>query len=200
MGRRSLALALGAALALPAVAAAHVTRVVGPYRLTVGWADEPAYTGSRNAVDVTVSNRAGAPIDGARLTAQVSFGDARTLLPLVPVDDEPGALAAAIVPTRPGTYGFRIAGRIRRTTVDVGVTCSDRTFECPVDASEIQFPVKEAPSADVSEGLRRALGRADRARAEASTARDVAIAALAVAGLAIATALAAVLRRRRSGT
>ena len=44
--------------ALVAAVDAHDAHVAGPYRLAIGWADEPAFTGIRNAVFVEI-NEAG---------------------------------------------------------------------------------------------------------------------------------------------
>ena len=56
--RKSVWLAVAALVALSLIAGtllAHEGRPVGDYRFVVGWLDEPAYEGLRNAVSVTVS-------------------------------------------------------------------------------------------------------------------------------------------------
>jgi hypothetical protein len=79
--------AMSCALAAPALAAAHVTRAVGPLRLSFGCGDEPAFTGSKNFVEVELTAD-GAPIADPRgeLRAEVSFGDRRVELPLLPTE------------------------------------------------------------------------------------------------------------------
>src|SRR5215212_7327913 len=93
--RRSFGAVVAAlALTLSAVAEAHVAERSGPFHVSMGWSEEPAYSGAPDAV---------AP--GA-LEVEVSFGqDAATTLPLVP-GGTAGKLRATIIPTRPGTYGF----------------------------------------------------------------------------------------------
>jgi len=49
-------------LALPAPGSAHETRKVDRLHLTIGWGDEPTFTGSRNSVEVDVSDAAGKPV------------------------------------------------------------------------------------------------------------------------------------------
>ena len=47
----------------------HERQVVGQYLLTIGWGDEPAFTGSKNFVSVAVADLAGMPVadlDGRR--------------------------------------------------------------------------------------------------------------------------------------
>ena len=127
-GRMATAVvAVGIALIAASPAWAHDTKPVGQLRISFGWGDEPPFTGVKNFVEVEVADAAGRPIADlhGEIRAEVSFGDQRVELPLVP-DEEPGRFSAALIPTRPGTYAFRITGNVRGRAVDVGATCSDR--------------------------------------------------------------------------
>jgi hypothetical protein len=192
-------IAVGFALIAPCSAWAHDTKPVGPLRISFGWGDEPPFTGAKNFVEVEVADAAGRPIADPRgeLRVEVSFGDQRLELPLLP-DEEAGRFRAALIPTRPGTYAFGITGEVQGRAVDVGATCSDETFECVSDATEIQFPAKDPSASQLSDRLTRELPRAaDRASDKATGARQLAIAALAVALLALAASIGFGLKNAR---
>src|SRR4051812_14122624 len=111
LDRTLLTVVVALGLALPAGGAAHVEKRSGPFRVTMGWGEEPAYSGAPNFVEVAVADGAGTPVvvpPGA-LDAEVSFGQAAAVitLPLVPAAER-GKLRATIVPTRPGTYRFHV--------------------------------------------------------------------------------------------
>ena len=190
--------ALAAAIASPGEP--HVKKPAGPFVLTIGWADEPVYSGSKNAVEVVVADRSGTSVTdlGGSLTVEVSYGSERILLPLLPSDEQPGELQAALVPTRPGTYGFHIAGSVKGQPIDIQVMCSDRTFDCVTDSSAVEFPANDPSNGQLAERLARALPRAEGARDTAATARYLAIGALAVAIVALGAAIGFGVRRRGS--
>jgi len=178
---------------------AHETKSVEKLRVTVGWGDEPVYTGFNNVVEVDVADAAGAGVidPSGSLSAEVTFGNERIVLPLMPEGKKPGHYSAPIVPTRPGTYTFHITGTLKGQAVDLSSTCSDRTFDCVIDVAEIQFPAKDPSTGQLAERLGRALPRADLALASASGARTIAFAAIALALLAVATAIGLGLRKGR---
>jgi hypothetical protein len=190
-----IALAVAGQLLLAATASAHVTKVSGPFRVEFGWGSEPALAGSANFVDVKVSNAAGVPVSAGAgaLDAQVSFGAARVTLPLLP-GEVPGAYSATLVPTRPGTYSFRISGELAGRPVEVAATCSEATFECVDPVTEVEFPVKDPPVSDIAQRLSRELPRAQQSGDTADQARLIAIAAIALAAIALAVALVLGLR------
>ena len=169
---------------------AHDKKTAGSFVLTIGWGDEPAFAGSRNSIDVDAADAAGAVVDpGASLTVDVSFADQHVSLALRPAFGRPGRFRAVLVPTRPGTYSFHIAGSIKGQSVDVTSTCSDKTFACVADASEIQFPAKDPSPGQLADRIDRAMPRAERAADSAGSARVIAIAALAVAVVALGLTL-----------
>jgi len=198
--RSSQAVALGLTTLLLATAPdarAHETKGVGVYHLTIGWGEEPAFSGSRNFVEVAVADAKGAPVAdiAGPLSVEITFGEKRVVLPLRPAAGQPGKFRAPIVPTRPGTYTFRVAGRVKGQSIDIRSTCSDTTFDCVTDIAEVQFPAKDPSAGDLADGIGRALPRADRAMEAAASARNVAISAAVVGTLALAAAIVLGLRK-----
>jgi hypothetical protein len=198
-GRGGLALALMvAALAVAApTAAAHVTRVVDGYTITLGWGNEPPFAGFQNFVEVGVTDASGAPVTdlGTSAEVEVSFGDAQTVVPLV-ASEEPGEFHAALVPTRPGTYAFDLTATIKGRDISTSATCSDRTFECVTAASEVEFPVKDPSVGEVAQRVASTLPQAQEAADTADTARTLAIVALVLAAAALAGSLVIIRRGR----
>jgi hypothetical protein len=197
--RRVVLVALVALLvSVPAAAQAHVTTASGPFRVTLGWGSEPPLTGLANSVEVAVSDPSGGPVSdlGDAPRVEVSFGDARISLPLVPAG-RPGEFRAVLVPTRPGTYAFRVVATAEGRTIDAAATCSEATFECVTASTEVQFPAKDPSAGEIAQRLDRELSRAEEAGGTADSARTIAIAALVLAAFAIATALRFGLRARR---
>jgi hypothetical protein len=185
---------------MPVSASAHMTKPAGKLLISFGWGDEPPFTSAKNFVEVGVADKSGAPIEElqAELRAEVTFGSERVELPLEPTE-EPSELRASIVPTRPGTYAFRITGTANGQTIDVGATCSEKTFECVSDISEIQFPAKEPSAGQLADRLTRELPRVEaQASDDADDVRLIAIAALVVATLALIAAIVLGVMLRRS--
>jgi hypothetical protein len=186
-------IALGVAIVVmrPATASTHERQVVGRYRLTIGWGEEPAFTGSRNFVSVAVSDTAGMPVAdlSGSLAVEIAFGDQRLTLPLRPAWQRPAEFRAWLVPTRSGTYSFHITGTVKDQKIDATSTCSEKTFDCPADVSEIQFPVRDPSAGQLAERVSRALPRTERAIEAAAGARRLAIAALVAAVLALVAAI-----------
>jgi hypothetical protein len=201
MSRRSriLGSAVAALLVLAAPAGAHVERDAGPFRLTLGWVDEPPLSGEANAVEVGVSEAGGGAVavPAGALSVEVSSAGAATTLPLVPAD-EGGGLRAVIVPTRPGTYALHVTGTLRGKPVDAQATCGDSTFDCVSDAAEVEFPAKDPSPGEVAGRLERELPRAQAAADDADSAKTIAVVALVAAAFSLAVALALGVSLRRS--
>jgi hypothetical protein len=186
--------------ALFAAVDAHDAHVAGPYRLAIGWADEPAFTGIRNAVFVEISEAGKSPLtEPASLTVEVSVGAERIVLPLSADPARRHVFQAPLVPTRPGTYTFHLTGKVRNQPIDITTICSEKTFDCVQDGSAIQVPVKDPPAGQVVERLERSLPRAELALESARRAQTMAAAALAVAALALLSAAVGMKRARKSG-
>ena len=179
----------------------HERLVVGRFRLTIGWGEEPPFTGSKNFVAVAVSDAAGAPVtdSGGSLAVEVSFGDQRLVFSLQPAAERKGEFRAWLVPTRAGTYTFHITGKLRNQMIDTKATCSDSTFECVTDIAEIEFPTKDPSAGQLAERISREVPRAERAIEKATTAQNVALTGIGVAVLALAAAIGlGLLRVRRN--
>jgi hypothetical protein len=194
--RRPCVLAVCAfAMLVARTAAPHDTRQLGALRVTMGWGDEPAFSGLRNSVEVDIVQGSVPVTDaGGVLSVHVSFGDERIELPLVP-GDRPGRYHAWLVPTRPGTYAFRVVGTVKGQAIDITSTCSDTTFECVTDVSNVQFPAKDPSTGQLAERVSRALPRAERAMDDAGRATTVGFAAMALAVLALAATIGVGVRR-----
>ena len=184
----------------PPAAHAHETKVIGPLRITVGWGEEPALVGVKNEVSLVVTDTAGTPVadPAAALNVEISFGPERVVRALVPRGSA-GAFTAAVVPTRAGTYAFHVTGAVRGTTVDLTSTCSDRTFDCVRDATEIEFPAGDPSLGQLTARLDREAARASRRAAAVAVARTAAWGAVAVACVALALAGLALRGRGRRG-
>ena len=132
------------------------------------------------------------------LAVEISFGDERVRLPLQPAFQRPDEFRAWLVPTRSGTYTFHITGTVKGQPIDTISTCSEKTFDCVTDVSELQFPVRGSV-----DGTARRAGSIERFRARsgaidtAAGAQKTAIAAIVVAVLALAAALGLGLRGGR---
>jgi len=200
-GKQSAIALTALLLATVTTVAAHETKTVGDLRLTIGWGDEPAFSGFRNAVEVDVADAAGRPVSdlGGALSVEVAFGDERKGLSLLPARGQPGKFRAWLVPTRPGTYAFHITGSARGLTIDTTSTCSQQTFACVMDVSEIQFPVRDPSAGQLADRISRELPRAEGAMAAAASARRLAVVAIAGALLALAAAVGLAVRKGRAG-
>jgi hypothetical protein len=189
-----VALALG--VVVSTTAAAHERKIVGRYHLVIGWGDEPAFSGIKNAVEIDLTDSAATPVTelgGGTLSVEVIYGDQRVTLPLRPVRQPPGKFRAWLVPTRAGAYTFHIIGTIRGEAIDVSSTCSDTTFACVSDVADVQFPARDPSPGQLADRLDRGLPRAEDAASAAGVARVSAFAAMALAAIAIAVAIS---RRR----
>jgi hypothetical protein len=184
-------------LAAASGAAAHVTKVSGPFRVEMGWGNEPPLTGLDNFVDVRVSDASGAAVavPAGALSVEVTYGDAGVTLPLVP-DEQPGRLRGELVPTRPGTYAFHVTGTVQGRTLDVRATCSEATFECVNQSSDVEFPVKDPSTGELAQRLTRESDRVEQATDRVDSAKRIAIVAIAIAAAALG--LAALGRRKSS--
>ncbi len=177
--------------------AAHEKKIAGALSLVIGWGDEPAFTGSRNSVVVTVADQLG-PLKepAASLSVEIVFGSERITLPLEPVVGRPHEFRAWLVPTRAGTYSFRVTGKVRGQGIDVTSTCGESTFHCVEEAAEIQFPVKDPSNGQLADRIDRTMPRAEVATETAASARLLAIAALGVSIVGATTAIFLSMRRR----
>ena len=146
-------------LAGPGVGRAHETRPVGENEVVVGWLDEPAFAGFKNAVQVQV-RAGGAPVEGAELEVVVLFGgpdaEERTdPMPLEPALGSPGEYRASLIPTRPGTYTFHVTGSVGGQALDETFTSGEQTFDDVREAAGAEFPAQDPSRGELAERLDR---------------------------------------------
>jgi hypothetical protein len=190
-------------------ASAHEHRPVanGKYDFTVGWGDEPAYSGFKNSISLVIEDAAGKPVNDVTDTVKVEIttGAQKTAMTMEPnfkvgSFGDPGDYRAWIVPNRAGTYAFHFTGTIRGDAIDATFTSSDTTFDDIKAASEVEFPAKDPTTGELAQRLQRSEARltADAANAkdDAGTARTVGIVGVVVGALGLVVAVAS--RARRS--
>jgi hypothetical protein len=188
----------------PVAASAHEHRHVsnGKYSFTVGWGDEPAYSGFKNSVSLAIEDASEKPVTDVTDTVkvEVSSGTQKTTLTMEPnfkvgSYGDPGDYRAWMVPTRPGTYTFHFTGTIHGDAIDETFKSSETTFDDIKAASEVEFPAKDPTTGELAQRLERAEARASasakKAKDDAGTARTVGIVGIAVGALGLAMALAA---------
>jgi len=192
-------------LLVAAPAFAHTEKDAGPYKLLLGWRDEPAYTGSLNAVQLFVHDASGKAIDdlGKKgLTVVVSTGTGATAKSSSPLaftgafDPDSGLgthgeFDAPILPTGAGTYTFHITGDINGTAVDVSAASSDTTFADVTDPTDIEFPVQAQTVPQLSSAITTLQGRLASAQSAAASAKSSANSARAFGIVGIALAIVA---------
>lgn len=143
----ALLLALGMLVSAPS-AHAHGTRQVGDVEFVVGWAEEPAFVGFKNAVQLFLAGPDEEPIEGAEetLEVEVSLGDAKTeRLALRTVFESPGEYQADLIPTAPGGYTFRFVGELDGEDIDESFTSPEDGFDEVEGTGDVAFP-NQAPS------------------------------------------------------
>jgi len=171
-------------------AAAHETRMVGPYTFVVGWVGEPAVVGQSNGLDLTVTDTAdGKAVEGLEktLTAQViTGGGAKTrTLELAPDGDQPGHYTSGFVPTRVGDYTFHLSGMAGTTKIDEKFESGPNRFDAVTDIVGLEFPDQVPSTGDLAQQL-----------ADANTKLTIAIAIAALALVVSIASFAPALRRR----
>lgn len=195
-------------------AVAHERVRVGGHEIVIGWLEEPAFAGFKNAVQLIATHKQGGdPVRGARLQVEVIFGDRDGTEKMGPLDlaaafGSPGEYHAFLVPTRPGTYTFHVTGTLGKDErIDRFFTSGDQTFDDIRDPGAVQFPANDPTAGQLSEKIDRVDGRlasvqqaansaAQSARDAADTARLLAIVGLALGGLALIVAVVVALARR----
>lgn len=155
---RALAVVVTALIAMAVVqpAGAHESRETGGYTAVVGWADEPAYTGFPNAVNISLTDSAGEPVEdlGDELQVEVLFGDETTgLMPLEAAFDEPGLYQADVIPTRAGTYSFHFTGTIGDEPYDETFASGEDTFAQPQNPAEVSFPAQDPTNGELAQSI-----------------------------------------------
>lgn len=191
------------AIPLPSFAAVE-HRQVGDYEMTVGWVEEPAYAGFRNAIVLRLHDRGGRPVLdlGDTLKVEVGYGrDKSEAVPLIPAFSDAsgrkGEYRLPLIPTRPGAYTFHFVGTIKDQRVDESFTGSEETFNLVQSASQLEFPVKDPTREELALRIQRMGPRIDKLHDSVDTIKRLAAVGLGI-GLAGLIAALAVARTQRS--
>jgi hypothetical protein len=195
-------------LGTAAPAQAHEGTKLGAYQIEIGWAEEPAFTGQRNAVQIVLHDAAEKPVRdlGDSLQVEVVFG--RDKMPKMTFEPafgeefgEPGDYRAWFFPTRPGKYTFHLIGSIKGQNVDQSFTSSPTGFDEVEEPTDKQFPAKDPSTAQLGQRLDRLEPRiaasvaSERSRARSVENRNMVIGIAGVVAALIAL-IAAMTRRR----
>jgi hypothetical protein len=139
---------------------AHERRTVGPYQFVVGFLNEPAYAGSLNGVDLTVTDTRTTPpknVEGVEktLTVDVFAGGLSTSFKpaLAARFGQPGKYAAYFEPTRVGAYRFVFKGKVESQDVNETFESGPGRFGDAEDPAAIQYPAKVPEAAALGDKL-----------------------------------------------
>ena len=111
-------------------ASAHITKVFGNYLVTVGWQNEPTYSGLLNAPIVEVKKGSGdsaKPVINALANMQISikYGSVTKQLDFVPDSTVDGQYVSPLIPTKIGSYSLIMKGTIENQSIDTEIALDD---------------------------------------------------------------------------
>jgi len=111
-------------------ASAHITKVFGNYLVTVGWQNEPAYSGLLNAPIVEVKKGSGdsaKPVINAISNMQISikYGSVTKQLDFVPDNTVDGQYISPLIPTKVGSYSLVMKGTVEDQSIDTEIPLDD---------------------------------------------------------------------------
>ena|SRR2546423_4501832 len=114
----------------PKSASAHISKVFGNYAVEVGWANEPAFAGQMNSIQVIVKkgnvDNGTTIVDAlANLQISVKYGSVSKQLDFVPSDEIPGLYSSPLVPTRVGSYNVVMKGTVEGQNIDTEYALDD---------------------------------------------------------------------------
>ncbi|MBN9387397.1 MAG: hypothetical protein J0I20_05030 [Chloroflexi bacterium] len=187
----------------PGQASAHGRKdlVGGKYQIIFGFLTEPAFSGQRNGIDLTVclgpceNNADGTlknPVTGADKTikAEVTYGSSTVPVTLAPRFRADGKYDGYFFPSKAGEYTFHFTGNINGDTIDQKVVSARDGFNSVSDP--LMIP---ASGSDTAGGLAEAQQAAQSAKDSASTATIFGIVGIVVGVLGLALAGFALTRR-----
>jgi hypothetical protein len=210
-------LAIASLLVFASPASAHEDFTEGRFELAIGFAEEPAYAGQPNGVQLFL-NENGHPVTdlGDELQVTVTFGDQTsdpmTFQPAFEVGEfgTPGDYRAFFVPSQPGGYTFHLTGTFHGQKFDETADSGPKTFDDVQDLNAASFPQVNAPSneelatridqeaARTSDAVKAAAASATSAGDDASGARTFGIIGIVVGALGLAVGVAALFSARAS--
>ncbi len=111
-------------------ASAHITKVFGNYLVTVGWQNEPTYSGLLNAPIIEIKKGSGdnaKPVINALANMQISikYGSVTKQLDFVPDSTVDGQYVSPLIPAKIGSYSLVMKGTIEDQTIDTEITLDD---------------------------------------------------------------------------
>ena len=163
---------------------AHEGVDIGPYDVVVGWLEEPAIIGERNAITIEIMED-GTPITGveAALNAELQYGGRAFHANLNPTV-EPGHYTVEVLPTVRGQYTLHLIGSIEDESVDETVE-PEEVFS----ADRLQFPETQPDPLALQEDI-------ENLTTELESARTLAYIGIGVGVLGIVLAAVSLVRRR----
>ncbi len=113
----------------PKSASAHISKVFGNYIVEVGWANEPAFAGIMNNVQVIVKKGSvdnGTAVTDALANMQISvkYGTVSKQLDFVS-SDVAGLYSSPLIPTRVGSYNVVMKGAIEGQNINAEIPLDD---------------------------------------------------------------------------
>jgi hypothetical protein len=148
---------------------AHTVDSVGPYRIEIGWLNEPAISQETNGITLIISefDPAIAPdkqpfdpekgVEGLEkdLKFELVYKTEKIILKLRPDHNAPGKYYSLVDPTIPGFYQLNVIGKIGETTVSKSMhppKVEDRTYiEFPEPEDKTQEQIIEAHTSIIDE-------------------------------------------------
>lgn len=187
-----LALLLALLLAGPGtkLALAHERVEVGPYVIIVGWVNEPAIVGERNALFLEVLEN-DEPVTGVEgtLDAELQYGG-RTFRSNLSPTPTPGQYTLEFFPTVRGQYALRLFGTIGDTEVDE-IAEPEEVFS----AERIQFPEPEPSILELQKEMERQITELE---SKVQTAQVVAVVGVGIGLVGLVLAAFILVRRRQN--
>ena len=181
----SILVIITSSIALGRDAAAHETRMVGPYQFVVGWLYEPAFQGQPNAATIRVTDPRASPARSVvglekTLTIQVFSGGLTNPFTgaVRSVFGQPGLYALDLFPTANGGYKYKVAGKVETLDVNETFESGPSTFGDIVAVTSLQYPEQVPSGTDLTRRLNDLQATADQTRLVAIVAVALGLAAL----------------------
>jgi hypothetical protein len=209
-------------LALPGTAWAHGHAGQGDLEMTIGFAEEPAYAGFPNGVQLFLVHDGKDVTDlGDTLQVTVAFGDQTsepmTLEPWFEVGEwgTPGEYRAIFTPSQPGVYTFHFTGTIDGEEIDETMSSGPKTFAEVEDIAATEFPATDVPSTqeladridqesgrtqEAADAATQAAAAANDAADSASSAKTLGLIGLLVGAAGLIVAVVALATRKRGSS
>ena len=166
------------------LAKAHSRVEIGPYAVVVGWAEEPAIVGERNALVIEITEDE-VPITGAEstLNAELQYAGRTFQSNLNPTTDA-GWYSVEIFPTVRGQYAVHLTGSIGDVAIDEVIE-PEEVFS----AARLQFPEAQPDPRDLQDDI-------EELTTQLESARTLAFVGIGVGVLGLIIGAVGLLRRR----